>query len=167
MLVSDLVSRSDNIEMTREEKEMLGLDPSNEDKGNDVGVSSSSSKESRSRQALDLKNHWAHNEWWHNDGYEEEKEGEVSGAGPASKMTQSEGGMTQSEHGGESTYLGMLCHGTEIKEGFVEQDVIGETKDWTVDKRTDKCRQEDTETDLDRHKDNTWLCPQVAEITSC
>ena len=35
--------------------------------------------------------HWAHNEWWHNDGYEEEKEGEVSGAGPASKMTQSEG----------------------------------------------------------------------------
>ena len=40
MLVSDLVSRSDNIEMTREEKEILGLNPTDEDKGNDVGVSS-------------------------------------------------------------------------------------------------------------------------------
>ena len=84
------------------------------------------------------------------------------------KMTQSEGEMTQSEDGGESIYLGTLDHGTEIKEGYVEHDVIGEKKDWTIeDKRTDNGRQEDTGTDLDRHKDNTWFCPQVAEVTSC
>ena len=76
--------------------------------------------------------------------------------------------MTQSEDGGESIYLGTLDHGTEIKEGYVEHDVIGEKKDWTIeDKRTDNGRQEDTGTDLDRHKDNTWFCPQVAEVTSC
>ena len=176
MLVSDLVSRSDNIEMTREEREMLGLNPTDDDKGNDVGGpsgdkedgvggSSSSSKESRSKQALDLKNHWAHNEWWHNDGFEDDKENQssVSDTNPASKMRQREAGG----HGGESTYLGMLSHGTEIKEGYVEQDIIGETKDWTLDKRTDQCGQEDTETDIDGHKDNTWLCHQIAEITSC
>ena len=77
MLVSDLVSRSDNIEMTREEREMLGLNPTDDvggpsgDKEDGVGGSSSSSKQSRSKQALDLKNHWAHNEWWHNDGFED------------------------------------------------------------------------------------------------
>ena len=184
--------------MTDEEKEQLGLDPTNEEKGNNICGSSSSSKESRSKEALDLKAHWAHTNWWHNDGYEEEKKegGSVSGAEPASemtqsegkmtqsegemtqsegkmtqsegKMTQSEGEMTQSEDGGESIYLGTLDHGTEIKEGYVEHDVIGEKKDWTIeDKRTDNGRQEDTGTDLDRHKDNTWLCPQVAEVTSC
>ena len=80
-----------------------------------------------------------------NDGYEDDKEnqGSVSDTNPASKMRQREAGGD----GGESTYLGMLSHGIEIKEGYVEQDIIGETKDWTLDKRTDLCGQEDTETD--------------------
>ena len=97
MLVSDLVSRSNNIEMTAEEREQLGLDPTNEEKGNNICGSSSSSKESRSKEALDLKAHWAHTSWWHNDGYEEEKKEEgaykeeesVPGAESVSETTQS------------------------------------------------------------------------------
>ena len=163
MTVSDLVSRSNNIEMTDEEREQLGLESIKEEERNNASGSSSSGQKDKCKEGLDLKAHWAHSSWWDNSGYEE-KEGESN----KERMGVNE---EKGQEGRESIYLGTLDQGKEVREGYVEQDMIGEARDWTIkdDRWTGEELQVDKEgmTDRGRHHENEMLCSNIGEITAC